>query len=127
MITFSPGFSVKIYDEAIPGLTSATVWLERRCGDTNGEHKHVALGRIVGHGVCAYCRLGIDTLQREEAELLPCRQILFADERLVDVLVVVDRECRNFDLCIRAWQEVHVCALWQLHLELLDECGDVFV
>ena len=77
---------------------TATVGLERRRGDTHGQHEHVAFGRIVGHGVGTYGRFRIDALQREETEFLPCRQVFVADKALVDILVVIHRKCRYLDL-----------------------------
>ena len=106
---------------------AAAIGLERRCGNTHGEHEHVTLSRVVGHRVGTDGGLGIHALEREQAELLPCGQILVADETLVDVLVVVHRECGNLDLSVRTGDEVHVGTLRQLHLELLDEGSHVLV
>ena len=105
---------------------TALVGLHRRRGDTNSQHENVALGRIVCHRISANRGFGILALQREQAEFLPRRQVFFANQRLVEILVVVDAvEGRNLDLRIRTRNEVHVFAGGQLHLEFLDERGDI--
>ncbi len=75
-------------------------WLERRGGYAHREHEAVAFSRVVGHGIGAHGCLGIDAFEREEAEFLPCRQIFVADGGFVDILVVVDAEGWNLDLCV---------------------------
>ena len=66
------------------------------------------------------------SLEREDVELLPCSDVLLANEILVEVLVVIDAVvCRNLDLSVRTWNEVHVLTWRQSHLELLDEAGNV--
>ena len=80
---------------------TALVGLEWRCGDTNGKHKYITLGRIVGHRVGTDGILGVLTLQGEQAELLPAGQIFVANQRLVEVLIVVDAvELWNLNLCV---------------------------
>ena len=62
------------------------------------------------------------SLQGKNVELLPCSDVLLANEILVEVLVVIDAVvCRNLDLSVRTRNEVHVLAWRQSHLELLDE------
>ena len=107
--------------------TDGGFWLERRRRYAHGEHDAVAFGRVVRHGVGAHRLFRVLALQVEETELLPGGEVLFANRSLVDVLVVVDGECRNLDLRVRAGDEVHVLALGELDDELLDERGDVFV
>ena len=58
---------------------------------------------------------------------MPCRQIFITDEALVDVFVVVHRILRNFDLCVRAGQKIHMLAFWQGNDEFFDKCGDILV
>ena len=50
---------------------AALVGFEWRSSNTHGEHEHITLSRIVGHGVCTDGRLGIHAFQREQSELLP--------------------------------------------------------
>ena len=105
---------------------TALVGLHRRRGNTNRQHENVALGGIVRHRIGANRGFGILALQREQAEFLPRRQIFFANQRLVEILVVVDAvEGRNLDLRIRTRNEVHVFAGRQLYFEFLDERGDI--
>lgn len=96
-------------------------------GDAHGEHEAVAFGRIVGHGVGADRCLGVDALEVEQTEFLPCRQILLANRGFVDVFVVIDREGWNLDLSVGAGDEVHVLAFGECHYKFLDECGDIVV
>ena len=102
--------------------------LEGRCGDTDVEGDDVALVGVVGHGVSADGGFGVLTLEREEAELLPCGQVSVADEGLVEVLIVIDAvEGRNANLSVATRLEVHVLSGRQSDLVLLDEGGDVLV
>ena len=102
------------------------LWLEWRSGNAHGEHKAVALGRIVSHRVGANGRFGVLALEGEESELFPSGQIL-AERSLVDVLIVVDVESRNLNLCVATGDEVHVFAFGQSHDKLLDERSHVVV
>ena len=102
--------------------------LEGRRGDTDVEGDDVALVGVVSHGVSTDGGFGVLTLEREEAELLPCGQIGVADEGLVEVLVVVDAvESRDLNLSVGTGLEVHVLASRQSHLVLLDERCHVLV
>ncbi|CUQ63382.1 Uncharacterised protein [Segatella copri] len=97
-------------------------WQEWSCGDTYGQGDDVTLVRIVRHRVSTNGRLWIVSLEREDVELLPCSDVLLANEILVEILVVIDAVvCRNLDLSVRTRNEVHVLAWRQSHLELLDE------
>ena len=107
-------------------LETAAVGRERRRGDSYSQHEDVALGGVVGHGVGADGGLGVDADEVEHLELLPCGQVLVADEAAVEV-AVLDAEGGNLDLCVAAGHEVHVFSGGQLHLELLDEGGHVAV
>ncbi len=116
----SPGLSEKMYEEAIPGLTSMK---PLRSGLNGG----VAI-RTVSMNTCANGVYRVLTLEVEHLELLPRGQIFVTNERLVEVLAVVDAvESRYLDLSIRAGKEVHVGSGRQLHLEFLDEGGYVLV
>ncbi len=101
--------------------------LHGRSGNAHGKHYAVALGRIVGHGVGAHCRFGVAAPEAEQAEFLPCGQILIADEAAVDVLGIVHLERRNLYLRIGTWYEVHMLAGGERHDELLDERGHIAV
>ena len=83
--------------------------------------------RIVRHGVCTDGWGLVDALEWEESELLPCWEVGVANEALVDVLVVVDEEGWNLDLCVGTWLEVHVLAWRQGHFVFLDEGCHVLV
>ena len=100
---------------------------ERRSGYTNRQHDAVTFCRIVGHRVSTDGRCVVLAFQREQTELFPSRQIFFADQRLVDILVVIHCVCRNLDLGIRTRQEVHVFTLRQRHDKLFDESSHVLV
>ena len=106
---------------------TALVGLERWRGNAHGEHEHVALGGIVGHGVGTDGGLGVLALQVEHLEFLPAGHILGTNELAVVVVVVDAVEGWNLDLSIRARDEVHVLARRQLHLKLLDKRGHVLV
>jgi len=127
LVTRFQGKDVRRSDTRINIHKATAVGLERRSSDTYCQHEHITLGRIVGHRVSTYGRLRVDTLQREEAKLLPCRQILVADKAFIDILVIIHRECRNLDLCIRTRQEVHMGTGRKLHFEFLDKGSHVFV
>ena len=72
---------------------------ERSGCNTDGKGNDVALSGIVGHRVGAYRGNGVVGLQRENVEFLPCADIVFANQRLVEILVVVDAVvCWNLDL-----------------------------
>ena len=101
--------------------------LERRGSDTYSQHDTVTFCRIVGHRVSTDGRCVVLAFQREQTELFPSRQIFFADQRLVDILVVIHCVCRNLDLGIRTRQEVHVFTLRQRHDKLFDESSHVLV
>lgn len=101
--------------------------LEWRGGYAHGEHDAVAFGRVVGHGVGAHCCLLVLAFEAEEAEFLPCGEVFLADERFVDVLVVVHLVGRNLDLGVGSGLEVHVFARRKGHDEFLDECGHILV
>ncbi|GFH88454.1 hypothetical protein IMSAGC001_03897 [Bacteroides acidifaciens] len=62
---------------------------ERRSSDTYCQHDTVTFGRIVGHRVSTDCFLIVLTLQAQQTKFLPCRQILFTNQALVDILVIV--------------------------------------
>ena len=113
-------------DTGVDVLESAAVGREGRRCNTDGEHKDVALGGVVGHGVGANGGLGVDADEVEHLELLPRGQVLVADEAAVEV-AVVDAEGGYLNLRVAAGHEVHVFAGGQLHLELLDEGGHVAV
>ena len=100
---------------------------ERRSGDSDGEHEAVPFGGIVGHGVGAYSRFRVDTLEIEESEFFPCGEIFLSDGGFVDILVVVDGEGGNLYLGVGTGDEVHVFSLRQGHDEFLDEGGYVLV
>ena len=113
-------------DTGVDVLESAAVGREGRRGDTHGEHEDVALGGVVGHRIGADGGLGVDADEVEHLELLPCGQVLVADEAAVEI-AVLDAEGGYLDLRVAAWHEVHVFAGGQLHLEFLDEGGHVAV
>ena len=89
--------------------TYLRTWKERRCSNTNGKRNDVALGRIVGHGISTNGRFGVMCFEREDIKLLPCTYIFLANECLIEVFIIVDAViCRDFNLCIRAGNEVHM-------------------
>ena len=67
------------------------------------------------------------TLQTEQSEFLPCRQIFLANQFFVDVFVVIHRVFGNLDLRVRTGDEVHVFAGRQCYDEFFDESGHVLV
>ena len=111
---------------AFGSALSAFGAVDWRRGDTDGEHKDVALGRIVGHRVGAHGGFGVDAVEVEHLVLFPSGQIFVTDKAAVEV-AVADVECGYLDLCVAAGDEVHMFAWRQLDLEFLDECSYVAV
>jgi len=101
--------------------------LERRRRYADGQHDAVAFCRVVRHGVGADGLFRVLAFQVEETEFLPCREVFFTDQRLVNVFVVVHGECWYLDLCVRSGDEVHVFAFWQFDNELFDKRSYVLV
>lgn len=102
-------------------ILEADLWagLERCAGDTYRRGDDVALSGIVGHGVGTDRRLGVVGLEGEDVELLPRTDIFIADERLVEVLVVVDGVVGgDINLRVGSRNKVHVLARWQCDLKL---------
>ena len=100
---------------------------ERRRCDTYRQHKAVAFCRIVGHWVGAYSRLGIFTLEVENAKLLPSFNIALADRGLINVFIEVHLERGDLNLCIRAGNEVHMFSFGKSDNKLFDERSYIVV
>ena len=62
---------------------------ERWSSDTYSQHDTVTFRRIVGHRVSTDCFLIVLTLQAQQTEFLPCRQIFVTNQALIDILVIV--------------------------------------
>ena len=101
--------------------------LERRGSDTYSQHDTVTFCRIVGHRVSTDCFLFILTFQAQQTEFLPCRQIFFTDQALINVLIIIHWEFRYLDLCVRTRDKVHVFAFRQCHDKLFDKCSHILV
>ena len=63
--------------------------LERRSCDTYRQHDTVTFCRIVSHRISTDRFFIIVTLQCEQTEFFPCRQILITNQTLINVLVIV--------------------------------------
>lgn len=101
--------------------------LEWGSGDADCKHETVALFRIVRHRVCTDSIFSVLRFKREQTEFFPCRKVLVAYERLVDVFVIVHLIFGDTDLGIAAGDEIHVFALGKLDDEFFDERGYILV
>src|SRR5574344_370602 len=100
---------------------------KRRCSNTYSQPNAVAFGRIIRHGISANGRFVISTFESKQPEFFPSRQILITYKIFINILIVIHGIGRNFYLCIRPRQEIHVLSFWQSNNKFFNEGSHIFI